>query len=149
VHKLYTMLQDLSGTAANRFGVLRRPIKQVRLHMKMKDIEDFQQQAHSHYSGMQLSLGTINVYMAIDSPQLGYDVLIMCPTKLHCTAQQFFSTRSRLAAHRAKRPSCTCEQSCSSATIPPASFKPICSARQSADLRLFKEACSRSGICAF
>ncbi|KAE9967586.1 hypothetical protein EG327_011384 [Venturia inaequalis] len=59
--KLQTMLQDLNGTANSRFGVLRRPIMQVRLNMKLKEIGDFQQQVHSHYSGMQLTLGTINV----------------------------------------------------------------------------------------
>jgi hypothetical protein len=59
--KLYTMLQDLSGVGTGRLNLLRRPMKQVRLNLKMKDISNFQQQVHSHYGGMQLTLGTLNV----------------------------------------------------------------------------------------
>ncbi|QDS74422.1 hypothetical protein FKW77_006001 [Venturia effusa] len=55
------MLQNLNATASGRLGVLRRPMMQVRLNMKLKEIGDFQQQVRSHYSGMQLTLGTINV----------------------------------------------------------------------------------------
>ncbi|TLD34661.1 Dimethyl-sulfide monooxygenase [Venturia nashicola] len=65
--KLETMLQDLNGTANSRFGVLRRPIMKVRLNMKLKEIGDFQQQVRSHYSGMQLTLGTINVCISLHS----------------------------------------------------------------------------------
>lgn len=57
------MLQDLDGTTTSRFGVLTKPIMQVRLNMRMREIGSLQQQVPSHYSGMQLTLGTSNVYV--------------------------------------------------------------------------------------
>jgi phage host-nuclease inhibitor protein Gam len=87
LNKLYAVLQDLNGTTAGRFGVLRRPIKQVRLNMKMKDIGDFQQQVHSHYSGMQLTLGTINVYVAPNPRDVDTELTDLShEVASHCTA---------------------------------------------------------------
>ncbi|OCK76734.1 hypothetical protein K432DRAFT_445813 [Lepidopterella palustris CBS 459.81] len=64
---LYQMLKDLEDGGASGLGVLRKPVKQVRLNMKTKDILFFKQQVHSHYSAMQLALQTINVCIALQN----------------------------------------------------------------------------------
>ena len=59
--RLHQMLRDLEDSSKGGWKMLRMSTKMIKLSMKSKDIIAFKQQVHSHYSGMQLALQTINV----------------------------------------------------------------------------------------
>jgi hypothetical protein len=61
LQKLDQMLKDLDDKGSFRMNILRKPVKQVKLNMKMKDFLAFKQRVYSHYGSMQLALQTINV----------------------------------------------------------------------------------------
>jgi hypothetical protein len=59
--RLKTMLEKIQETSAGKPSFFRKGKKQVKWNVKTKDIESFQHQIYSHYNGMQITLGTINV----------------------------------------------------------------------------------------
>jgi hypothetical protein len=58
--KLDTKLDEVQTGGFLRRGFLRKPIKLVKLKMKMKDIHLFKQQVHSYNNAMQSALQMIN-----------------------------------------------------------------------------------------
>ena len=62
IKRLDQMLRDLGDSAPSASSFLRKSKKQVKLNMRSKDVAAFKQQIHTHCSGMQLTLQTVNVY---------------------------------------------------------------------------------------
>ena len=55
------MLQDIKDKEYWGLDIVKKALKQSKLKSKTKALLDLKQLVHSHYSGMQLALQTINV----------------------------------------------------------------------------------------
>ena len=59
--KLNDKLEDVQNATPFGFGILRRPVKQIRLSLKMKEIEVYRQRIQHYNGAMQLPLQMINM----------------------------------------------------------------------------------------
>jgi len=61
LEKLHQKLEDVQKSSFIGRSFLRRPVKQIRLNMKTKDIVTYQQRIHSYSLAMHSALQAINV----------------------------------------------------------------------------------------